>query len=115
MTDTTVATMTNVVAGAYVISAKTIVDPNGSGADWATTCTLDAGGGNTDIAEFSFDPDVSSVNIDHLATMNHAGHAGLPVDGVDRAPLPEHQRGHARMTKITAIKVDTVTREAVTG
>ena len=48
--------MTNVVAGAYAITAKTIVDPNGSGADWTTTCTLDAGGGNTDTAEFRSTP-----------------------------------------------------------
>ncbi len=84
--------MTNVAAGAYVISAKTIVDPNGSGADWTTTCTLDAGGGNTDIAEFRFDPDVSSVNIDHLATLSMQVDARLPGRGLDRAPLPEHRR-----------------------
>ena len=115
MTDTTVATMTNVLAGAYVITAKTIVDPNGSGADWATTCTLDAGGGNTDIAEFSFDPDVSSVNIDHLTTMNLQVTRTFPSTGSIVLRCRSTNAATARMTKITAIKVDTVTREAVTG
>jgi hypothetical protein len=54
-TDTTVATMTNVVAGAYAISAKTIIDTTEANTNWIATCTLDAGGGMTDTAEFEFE------------------------------------------------------------
>ena len=107
--------MTNVVAGAYVISAKTIVEPTGSGADWAVTCTLDAGGGNTDVAEFEstlMDYDNDRPPCD----AGHAGHTSLPVDGVDRrSAAGAPTRPTRALTKITAIKVDTVTREAVTG
>ena len=69
-TDTTVATMTNVVAGAYVISAKTNVSMTAGGSSWAVTCTLDAGGGNTDTAEDGFDSNVGYVDLDHNVSLN---------------------------------------------
>jgi hypothetical protein len=115
VTDTTVATMTNVLAGAYVISAKTIIDPNGSGPDWTATCTLDAGGGVTDIAEFQFNPDVSSVNIDHLTTLSMLVTRDFPATGSIVLRCRSSQAANARITKITAVKVDSLTREAVTG
>ena len=100
--------MTNVVAGAYAISAKTIVQPTGSGPGPTVTCTLDAGG-DTDEAE--------------LGSSNHGDHGtlGLLVTHVFAATgsivlrCRSTDSADARTTKITAIKVDTVTREAVTG
>ena len=47
--------MTNVVAGAYAISAKTIIDTTQANTNWIATCMLDAGGGYTDTAQFEFD------------------------------------------------------------
>ena len=110
--------MTNVVAGAYVISAKTMIDTTGANTHWNVTCTLDAGGGYTDTAEFEFDVEIDydDLDIDHRATLNMETHrassrrlarSSFAASSTDPA--------NARTTKITAIKVDTVTHEAVTG
>jgi hypothetical protein len=107
-TDTTVATMTNVVAGAYAISAKTIVQPTGGGPGPTVTCTLDAGG-DTDQAELE------------LANNGDYGTLGLlvthvfPATGSIVLRCRSTDSADARATKIVAIRVDTVTREAVTG
>ena len=87
--------MTNVVAGAYAISAKTIIDTTGATPSWIVTCTLDAGGGYIDTAEFEFDVEIdyNDLDIDHHATLNMESHAGSCGDGVDRPPLPEHRPG----------------------
>jgi hypothetical protein len=100
--------MTNVVAGAYAISAKTIVQPTGGGPGPTVTCTLDAGG-DTDEAELEFanhgDYGTLAVQVTHVFAAT--GSIVLRCKSTDAAD--------ARTTKIIAIKVDTVTREAVTG
>ena len=87
--------MTNVVAGAYAISAKTIIDTTLGNTNWVATCVLDAGGGYTDTAEFEFDVEVdyTDVDVEHRATLSMQVTAGLCGDGVDRAPLREHRPG----------------------
>ncbi|HWL32591.1 MAG TPA: hypothetical protein VNP89_03210 [Gaiellaceae bacterium] len=114
-TDTTVATMTNVVAGAYAISAKTIVDTPTSGSDFTAVCTLDAGGGDTDTASYDFTPGVVSVDLSHEATLAlHVNHV-FAATGSIVLRCRSSDASVARNTKIVALKVDTVTREAVTG
>jgi hypothetical protein len=107
--------MTNVVAGAYAISAKTIVDTPTSGSDFATTCTLDAGGGSTDVASYDFSPGGVSVDLSHEATLAMEVTRVFAATGSIVLRCRSTDAATARNTKITAIRVDTVTREAVTG
>jgi hypothetical protein len=115
--DTTVATMTNVVAGAYAISAKTIIDTTMANTNWLVTCTLDAGGGYTDVAEFEFDVEADYVDLDveHRATLSMQTTRVFAATGSIALRCNSTDPANAVMTKITALKVDTVTHEAVTG
>jgi hypothetical protein len=115
--DTTVATMTNVVAGAYAISAKTIIDTTEANTNWIATCTLDAGGGMTDTAEFEFEvePDYVDLDVEHRATLSMEITRVFAATGSIVLRCQSTDPANAMMTKITAIKVDTVTHEAVTG
>ena len=106
--------MTNVVAGAYAISAKTIVDTPTSGSDFNAVCTLDAGG-DTDIASYDFTPGVVSVDLAHEATLSMEVTHVFAATGSIVLRCRSSDAAAARNTKITAIKVDTITREAVTG
>ena len=114
---TTIATMTNVVAGAYAISAKTIIDTTQANTNWIATCVLDAGGGCTDTAEFEFDVecDYVDLDVDHRATLSMETTAVLAATGSIVLHCQSTDPADALMTKITAVKVDTVTHEAVTG
>ena len=114
---TTVATMTNVVAGAYAISAKTIIDTTLANTNWIATCVLDAGGGYTDTAQFEFDVEVdyTDLDVEHRATLSMETTAVLAATGSIVLRCQSTDPANALMTKITAIKVDTVTHEAVTG
>ena len=99
--------MTNVAAGAYVVSAKTIVEPTGGGGT-TVTCTLDAGG-NTDSGEASFGSTVDQITLAMLTTQV------FPATGSIVVRCRSSAAADARATKITAIKVDALTREAVSG
>ncbi|HUQ22199.1 MAG TPA: hypothetical protein VM049_04220 [Gaiellaceae bacterium] len=108
VTDTTVATMTNVAAGAYVISAKTIVEPNGGGPGPTVTCTLDAGGDTDEAAlELGKNGDFGTLGMLVTHVFVATGSIVLRCHSTDTTD--------ARATKIIAIKVDAATREAVTG
>ena len=99
--------MTNVVAGAYVISAKTIIDPGSAGDPVVTVCTLTAGS-VSDVAEVAFPNDHSAtVNLEVTQTFAATGSIVLRCNSTAAT--------NARRSKIVAIKVDTVTREAVAG
>ena len=112
-TDTTVATMTNVVAGSYAISAKTIVDMTSSASGWSVICTLDAGGGSVDTAEFGFAGAFGGV--DTKATLNLAVARTFASTGSIVLRCRSDDPATARVSKIVAVKVDTITRESVTG
>jgi hypothetical protein len=107
--------MTNVVAGAYAISAKTIVDTPSSGAEFSATCTLDAGGGATDAATYDFSPGGVAVDLSHEATLALQVTHVFAATGSIVLRCRSSDAATARNTKIVAIKVDAVTREAVTG
>jgi hypothetical protein len=117
-TDTTVATMTNVVSGGYSISAKTVVFTTGdAGSALTITCTLDAGGGITDVVEFGVDAniDYDSLDIDHTASLSMSVTRSFPATGSIVVKCRSTDAASASKTRITAIKVDSVTRENVTG
>ena len=98
--------MTNVAAGSYAIVAKTVVDP-GSVAEPVVVCTLVAGG-VVDTAELGFPNDhLATINLEATHTFAATGSIVLRCRSTDAAG--------ARISKIVAIKVDTVTREAVSG
>jgi hypothetical protein len=105
--------MTNVAAGSYAISAKTIVDMTGSDSDWAPVCTLDAGGGSVDTAEFGFQNAFGGVQTQ--ATLSLAVTRTFASTGSIVLRCRSDDPAVARNTKIVAIRVDTVTREAVSG
>jgi hypothetical protein len=107
--------MTSVVAGAYVISAKTLVVAPGTGDNWTVTCTLDAGGGFTDTAGYEFTSNVGSVDLDHRTTLSMQLSRVFASTGSIVLRCQSTDAANASMTKIHAIKVDTVTHEAVTG
>lgn len=101
--------MTNVAAGSYAISAKTIVQPTGDPSGWTATCTLDAGGGSIDTAEFI------ETRHNYGTTLHMQVTHTLAATGSIVLRCRATQAATARISKIVAIKVDTVTREAVTG
>jgi hypothetical protein len=102
--------MANVGAGAYAIFAKTIIDANGGGASWSVTCTLDAGGTSVDTADFGFDS-----AIDHDATLSMEVTRVFAATGSIVLRCRSNAPANAHTSKIVAIKVDTITRQAVTG
>jgi collagen triple helix repeat protein len=111
--EVTVATMSNVDPGSYAIFAKTTIVhvAGGDGHDPYTRCTLDAGGGSTDYAES--DPhkvDRATLQAEVLATFAGTGTITLRC-------LRVSDKGTyvARQTKIIAVKIDSVTTEAVSG
>ena len=105
--------MTNVVAGSYAISAKTIVDRTSADSNWSAICTLDAGGGSVDTAEFGFGGAFGGV--DTKATLSLAVTRIFAATGSIVLRCRSDDPAVARLTKIVAVKVDTVTREAVSG
>jgi hypothetical protein len=104
-TDTTVATMTNVVPGSYVISAKTNVNMNGAGSAWAVTCTLDAGGGNSDTAEDGFNSNVAYVDLDHEVSLDMQVTRVFASTGSIVLKCRSTDAASASVSKIHAIKV----------
>ena len=76
-------------------------------------CTLDAGGGSVDTAEFGFDSGWGSV--DTKATLSLAVTRTFASTGSVVLRCRSDDPAVARMTKIVAVKVDAVTREAVSG
>jgi hypothetical protein len=98
--------MTNVAAGSYAIFAKTIIDP-GVTAEPIVACTLTAGG-DVDTAEIAFPND-------HMGPVNLQVTHTFPATGSIVLSCHSTWEANARVTKIVALKVDTVTRTAVSG
>ena len=111
-TTVTLATMTNVAAGAYVVTAKTtLVRLNGGdGANPTMSCTLDAGGGSTDTAETDPHANRATLNMQLVVTL------AAPGSIVLRCTRDTGKGNYlAHGTKIIAVQVDNATTEAVTG
>jgi hypothetical protein len=108
----TVATMSNVAAGSYVVTAKTtlVQVAGGDGRDPNVTCTLDAGGGRTDTAET--DPHISRVTLNMQLVVTLA----MPGPIVLRCARDTNKGAYvAHATKIIAVQVAHATTEDVSG
>ena len=112
--DQTVATMASIPAGAYLFVAKTTIVASGvTGFNTGTvTCTLDAGG-TTDTSEHQVgEKDGASRGTLHLQLVKSFASTGTAVI---RCLSDAGFNVLARHTTIVAVKVDTVSRTAVTG
>jgi len=105
--------MAAIPAGSYVFTAKTtIFSPDTGGGEAAVTCTLDAGG-TTDVSEYRVvqvsTPARGVVQMQLVKTF------AAPGTAVVRCQSDGSFTVSARHTTIIAIKVDAVTRTAVSG
>ena len=108
----TVATMSNVAAGSYVVTAKTtlVQVSGGDGHDPNVICTLDAGGGSTDTAEN--DPRINRATL----TMQLVVTLAAPGPIVLRCARDTDKGVYvAHATKIIAVQVASATTEDVSG
>ena len=111
-TTVTLATMTNVAAGSYVVTAKTTLVQlyGGDGAQPTMSCTLDAGGGSTDTAETDPHANRATLNMQLLVTL------AAPGSIVLRCTRDTNKGNYvAHGTKIIAVQVENATSEEVTG
>jgi hypothetical protein len=111
--EVTVATMANVDPGAYAVFGKTTVVTlaGGSGGSGAyTRCTLDAGGVSTDYAET--EPKVHRATLQTHVLATFGGMGTVTLRCLHASDNGTHV---ARQTKIIAVRIDSVSREAVSG
>ena len=102
--------MSNVDAGAYVIFAKTIVDHTAAANAWTVTCSIYADSTLVDYVRFymeDVDGDPDTLNSHGSHVFGATGAITLRCRSTDGAT--------ASLSKVTAIKVGSVTREAVSG
>jgi hypothetical protein len=130
--DTTVATMTNLPPGSYVVFAHTtVVERHSLGHDEEVTrCTLDAGGTSTDYAETDaglgelVGTTRATLHLNVLTSFSGTGtivlrcrsdrHNDSREDDDDGDGHGHHSNASlARQTKIIALELDTVSRLAV--
>lgn len=107
--DTTVATMASVAVGSYAITAKTVgVTSSGAVVD-EVTCTLLAAGATLDTAEFTLTPQNDRSPLTMVGTATFASTGSIVLRCLAQSPTD------ARFSRIVAIKVDTIQRDAVSG
>jgi hypothetical protein len=121
--EVTVATMSNVPAGAYVVFAKTTLVQTGVSGGAAvnayTRCTLDAGGPSTDYAETelgrgdAWEVGRATLQAHVLATFSSTGTIVLRCKRLNNSGTPK--TAVARQTKIIAVGVAGIDRTAVTS
>jgi hypothetical protein len=108
--DTTVATMANVAAGSYAITAKAVAFTTSGAAVTHVTCTLLAGGTALDNSSFALSPQNDTSPLTVVGTATFASVASI-VLRCRAASGPTD----ARLSRIVAVKVDTTQRDAVSG
>jgi hypothetical protein len=99
--------MANVVAGSYAITAKTVADPTGFTESDTLTCILVVAGATVDTAEYERNPRVITLAMMSTATLASTGSILLRCNATATASV--------RFSHIIATKVDSITRDAVTG
>ncbi len=107
---TTVATMASVAVGSYSITAKTVAVNGSAAAVNRVTCTLIAGGATLDTAEFALSLQNDTSPLTMVGTANFASTGSIVL----RCRVTDTPT-NARFSRIVAIKVDTIQRDAVTG
>ena len=116
---TTVATMAGLAAGSYlVIASTTIVFEHGVG-QAGTTCTLDAGGVSTDVAETELGLGETlgrtRARLQLTGLVSLAGPGAIVLRCQDDERGPAWKVAMARNTKIVAVTLDSVVSTAVDG
>jgi hypothetical protein len=111
--DQTVATLSNISAGSYLVIAKTTLADTGAQAD-TVTCTLDAGGGVTDSSQSEIGRQKdgaqhATVSMQLVRTFSSPGSAVLRCNNAGNSTV------NARYSSIIAIAVSAVSRTAVSG
>jgi hypothetical protein len=102
--------MASVAVGSYSITAKTVaVTTSGAVVD-EVTCTLLAAGATLDTAEFTLTPQNDRSPLTMVGTATFASTSSI-VLRCRAAQSPTD----ARFSRIVAIKVDTIQRDAVSG
>jgi hypothetical protein len=104
--------MASIPAGAYMITAKTTVVSDTGYDEGAVTCVLDAGG-TTDTSEFRLVQLTTSAR--GVLVMQLVKSFGSTGSAVVRCQSNASFSVVARHTTIIAVKVDTVSRTAVSG
>jgi hypothetical protein len=110
VTDTTVATMASVAVGSYSITAKTTALTTSGAAVVQVVCTLLAAGATLDTSEFALSPqnDRSPLTLVGTATFASTGSIVLRCRA-NNSPTD------ARLSRIVAVKVDSIQRDSVSG
>jgi hypothetical protein len=110
--EVTVATMTSVDPGSYAVFGKTTVEKlsgsNGQGP--SISCTLDAGGASTDQAQT--EGRVGGTTLPTQVLTTFAGTGTITLRCVRDSGNGTYV---ARQTKIIAVRIDSVTRQTVSG
>jgi len=105
--DLTIATMANVAVGSYAITAKTVGDGVAFDDPDQVTCTLVAAGATLDQAEFSSSNPTSTLTMVGTATFASTDSILLRCRATAAA--------NVRFSRIVAVKVDSIQRDAVSG
>jgi hypothetical protein len=109
-TDTTVATMAGVAAGSYAITAKASIFTTSAAAMTHTTCSLAAGGTTLDTTTFALSPQNDTSHLTMIGTAAFGATSSIVL-----RCRAESGTTDARMSRIVAVKVDSIQRDAVTG
>jgi hypothetical protein len=99
--------MPSVAVGSYAITAKTVADPTGFTETDTLTCILVVAGTTVDTAEYERNPRVITLAMMSTATLASTGSILLRCNATAAATV--------RFSHIIATKVDSITRDAVTG
>jgi hypothetical protein len=108
--DTTVATMANVAVGSYAITAKASIFTTSGAAMTHTTCTLIAGGTTLDTSTFALSPQNDTSHLTVVGTATFAATSSIVLTCRAESGVTD-----ARMSRIVAVKVDTIQRDPVSG
>jgi hypothetical protein len=102
--------MASVAVGSYSIVGKTVVVTTSGAAVVQVTCTLLAGGATLDSAEFSLSPQNDRTPLTMVGTASFGATSSVVLRCRSTSAPTD-----ARLTRIVAVKVDAVQRDAVSG
>ena len=102
--------MANVAVGSYAITAKASIFTTSVASMTHTTCSLVAGGTTLDTATFALSPQNDTSHLTMVGTASFAS-----ISSIVLRCLAESGPTDARMSRIVAVKVDTIQRDPVSG
>jgi hypothetical protein len=102
--------MANVEPGAYAIWAKAVIDHTGGSSSWTVTCSIFADGTSLDYVRGTY-----KNTSGEFATLNAQAAHVFAATGSITLRCRSGDWATATISKVTAIKVGSVAREAVSG